>query len=740
MVHFLAGGTREARLMDMPLEEEPVKMHLRASQQLLVEALYNIAPLLDCMLAINLLSQDNYYQVRAEKTPMDRARRLLEVVHAQMGEQEALTFLDCLRKCENHYPRLRKWLHAKIGKHTHYTAHVCKILTTRLRAQFSMLCHRLGVSVLPVSHQLFSERTLTQLELDQIESLPTSYQQTQRLLSTCLSKGETACQCFYLALHEEDTYLASEVNASCAAKDETKCQIPVAVEETSGEALLDHHHTGELVKVKERLGAALGKGMTLNVCELGVALGLQRDVVRECLLEGGNIDNVAQLDALVTLFLAKTQDSPRLLRKLEECDLQRVQVSQRGRLLLELLGEADHLLLAGHIHPKVVHILKFLLWDTLSEAVEEPQAQPWEGVVETVQQLRAGGRVEPDLLSELEECWDEEPTVEGLQQGARALALLIQDLYLQQDSLLLSPAYQKGVMGVCRPRKLHRVTLFQGLPGRVISRTLGSLPPPSDPLQRQYRGICLAVARLLERLSPTEGGFAHLANAATPRITQHVRNMLDRPAFGPAAFDSGVRHRLLSMLEFDPVTLDLPSLLRLHHDSLVALESYLRPSECHAFQLYPDRLLVLGDGTELYWAESIMGPVAIDNGMEEVFRFLTSGPTSVLMRICCHGYRNGEKFQVCEPHCVKLAELGDGGTAELHSMGLQVLGADSGTFWVRVAGSMGELLALAQKHGGQAQEAGCCFLLRTPGPQCEVKFFCKQGKIMATAKSNCEVV
>ncbi|XP_018616796.1 uncharacterized protein LOC108939715 isoform X3 [Scleropages formosus] len=679
------GGSREADLVNTPLGEEPVKAHLRASQQLLVDSLYNIAPLLDHMLAANLLSQDNYFQVQAERTPTDRARKLLEVVHAQMDERGVQAFLDCLRKCENHYPRLRKWFHRTIESQCENVAVRCGPTETRLRAQFSMLCHRLGVSVLPVSLQLFSEGTLTQLEVDQVQSLPTSYQQIQRLLSICLSKGENACRGFYQAFHGEDAHLAKEIDAHSITEEDTKSLLSVAVEESRTAAPLDEPDTDVLQKALDIVGGALAEGL---------------------------------------------------------------QLSERGILLLELLAEADHLLHDGRVQPLVVHIFTFLLWDTLTEAAEEPSAELRSGVPEAVQMLRTGGRVEAELLLELEECWEEEPTVDSLRQFARALSLLIQDLYPCQDSLHLCAAHHKGELAVCRPRRLQRITRFRGLPGRIISRALGTLPSTSESLQNQYRGICLAVARLLERLCPAEGGTAHLpsaataatASASTAKITQHVRAMLAQPAFSSDVFDGGVRHRLLSVLHFDPAKLELPCLLKLHRDSLEVLGRYLRVSERHSFQLHPDGLLVLGGRAELYWAESVTGPVAIDNGMEEVFRFLTSGPASMLMRICCHGYEDREYFRVHEPHCVCLSGLGEGGVAELQRMGLQVLGEESGEVWVREAGSANELVTLAEKHGSQVQEAGCCFLLKTPGPHCEVRFVYKHRRITASSKSNCEVI
>lgn len=91
----------------------------------------------------------------------------------------------------------------------------CGLLTEhRLQAQCSELCARLGHSVLPVSLALFSAGTVTQFELDQVQSATTLYQQAQKLLTICLSKGESACMAFYSALDREDENLADEIRST----------------------------------------------------------------------------------------------------------------------------------------------------------------------------------------------------------------------------------------------------------------------------------------------------------------------------------------------------------------------------------------------------------------------------------------------------------------------------------------------------------------------------------------------
>ncbi|XP_048867031.1 uncharacterized protein LOC125740198 isoform X2 [Brienomyrus brachyistius] len=523
-----------------PLQAAQVKVHLQAAQELLVDALYNTAPLLDCMLAKNLLPRDSYQLVQAERTAADRARRLLEVVQAQMDDEQAGQFLDCLKACQSNYPRLRAWLHSCTDLQGGLEAFQCGPSVYRLRTQLGVLCKRLGVSVLPVSLQLFSSGILTQLELDSQQAEPTPFQQSQRLLLSCLSKGERACTAFYKALCQEDPQLGAELQGwgptSCPETPAGHCSVAVA---ESGAAAMTDWSTGDawtqdmprsltsdrvgsweasegkdvLQEAMALLGMATEAAPQFNMCELGVALGLRWGDVRERLLEKARIDDVAQLAALVELFLEKTQDVGRLLRRLQQCDTQGIRLSRRGTLLLELLGEAERLLQGSHTHVRAGHIFTFLMWDMLAEMVEEPWvwqwAEPWEGLLGVVQRLRgvAGGRAEAELLAELEECWDGECRARGLLEAVPVLAQLLRDLYPQRDSLqLLGPSHPQGVAVSCRPRVLRRVTRFCGVPCRAITRVLAGLPLPSPSLASQYHTICQAVMRLLERVCPTTLG------------------------------------------------------------------------------------------------------------------------------------------------------------------------------------------------------------------------------------------
>lgn len=74
--------------------------------------------------------------------------------------------------------------------------------------------------------------------------------------------------------------------------------------------------------MRAQLGVAVGDKARLNVCELGVAVGLPRRTVKECLLDGVDLEDAAQLEALVALFMEKTQDEDRLLSRVAEVGIQ----------------------------------------------------------------------------------------------------------------------------------------------------------------------------------------------------------------------------------------------------------------------------------------------------------------------------------------------------------------------------------------------------------------------------------
>ncbi|XP_062335698.1 uncharacterized protein LOC134034970 [Osmerus eperlanus] len=600
------------------------------------------------------------------------------------------------------------------------------------------------------------------------------YQQTYQLLSICLSKGEKACCSFYQALNSEDPQLASDIRedpgASGPAEDLSALSLvstaPSTVEavqdtgETDAEDKLvsgNNPHSGVLQQVLALLDVCPGAGPSLNVCELGVAVGLPRRTVRESLLEEAGVGDVSQLRALTTLFLHKTQDAGRLLARVRECSTDRVLLSGRGGLLLKLLLEAEALfytdtnLCTGHTlqddqrdqDPKdrALLIFSYLLWEITAEALEDcgPGAELGGDVKAAVRLLKGSACVQAELLQELEECLTEGGT-ESLLQSIRVLAQVLRDLYPLQDSWRLSPPAD-GAVYSCHPHRLHRVTSFLGLASRITRRALcpGSLLETAS-LPSQYREVCLGIARLLDRVQP-QGGATDLSQAPTSTITQHIHSILSLPAFRPQAFDAGVRHRILAVLEFDPVLLGLRLLLDLHRDTLMALGQYLKPCDQHSFQLVPETVQILG-GAVLSWVGRVRGPVAIDNGMEEVLRFVISEPTSFLVRVFCRGYDEGKYFEVHEPRCVRVSGLGEEGVEGAQALGGTVLAREGNTVWMREGwqGQETKLEEVLERHSAQAHEEGCYFKVTSSVSECEVKVICKSGRLSAVVERNCEVV
>ncbi|XP_051543029.1 uncharacterized protein LOC127434376 isoform X1 [Myxocyprinus asiaticus] len=761
-----------------PENKQTVKAHLLSSRKLLVDALYHLGPLLDCVISVGLLSRDNCYEIEAERTPPNKARKLLEIVDAQMDESDASRFVECLSKCKKHYPRLRCWLSAE--EERFHSADIQQGPTERhLQSRFSVLCSRLGCSVLPVSLDLFSSGILTQLELENVQSVLTPTQQAQTLLSICLKKGEKACKSFYLALQNEDQQLAEELNVnslvedpSCPSlnKDLEGSSVQITVEETRGHLRTALPLSGGLQQVMAQLGLTVGDEIRFNVCEMGVAMGLPRRTVREYLLEGVSIEDSAQLEALVSLYMEKTQDVERLLSRVTGLSPQWVQLSERGCLLLRLLQKAESLLRSGihshlhswdhlhdqdhlcswdHLHPgectdqrTVWTIFSFLVWDCMAEVLEEPEAKPSGGILGMIEQLSASGRVEAALLQEVEQCWTE-GDAESLLQSVRVFAQVLRDLHPLQEGLQLSSSVE-GLFS-CRPSRLHRVTSFQGVSARVIRKALSSMAPSSSDqdatlLARQYRETCVRIACLLDVVQPKRS-TPDFSNAPIATVTQHVQFVLSNPAFNSEAFDAGVRHRLLSILEFNPAELGLDCLMQLHQETLSELQSYLQLGEHHNFQFILESVRILGPA-KLFSVSRVHGPIAIDNGVEEVLRFITSEPTSFLIQLHCLCYEEDRgRYKVCAPRCVCMYLLKAEGLREMQWFGGNVLAEAGGKVWIREGDKDGweELQSLAQKNSAQLRDEGCCFKVKTSGLECEVKFIYRSGKLWAVPHRDCEV-
>lgn len=405
------------------------------------------------------------------------------------------------------------------------------------------------------------------------------------------------------------------------------------------------------------------------------------------------------------------------------------------------LHDQDHLRSWDHLHSgdrtdqrTMWAIFGFLVWDSMAEVLEEPEAKSSGGLLDMIEQLRNSGRVEVCLLQEIEQCWTE-GDAESLLQSVRVLAQVLRDLHPCQEDFQLSS--QVEGLFLCRPGRIHRVTSFQGVSARVIRKALKSMVPSSSdqdatPLARQYREMCVRIARLLEAVRPKKETF-DFSSAAITAVTQHVRFVLSDGAFGSGAFDAGVRHRLLSVLEFNPAQLGLGSLMRLHQETLSHLESYLQLGEHHNFQFVLESVRILGPA-KLLSGKRVHGPVAVDSGVEEVLRFRTSELTSFLVRIHCLCYEEGRGFfKVGTPRCMCMDLLKAEGLRDMH--GGNILAEAGGKVWIRE----GESDGWDKMQSAQIRNEGCCFKVINTGLECEVKFIYRSQRLWAEPYRDCEV-
>lgn len=442
-----------------------------------------------------------------------------------------------------------------------------------------------------------------------------------------------------------------------------------------------------------------------------------------------------------------------------------VQLSERGCLSLKLLQEADALLRGGthskshtwdYLHDQgnlhgadcddctLLIIFRFLVWDCLSEAVEEPKLKASGGLPAMLQQLHDSARVDTALVQELEQCLSEGGD-ENLLQSIRVLAQILRDLHPLHAGIHLSSPVD-GLYS-CWSR-LHRVTSFQGVSVRAIRKVLNSVVSASTqqdatPRARQYREVCVYVARLLDT-TLAERSIRDFANSSIAQITQHICLVLSGPAFNSQAFDAGIWNRLMSLTEFNPAQLGLGLLMQLHQETLSNLKCYLQPDEWHNFHFVLKSVRMFGS-PRLISVNSIKGPVAIDDGVEVDFYFKISEPASFLVRLHCRGYEKSKgHFEVDKPCCVRVSQLCEEGTRAINCLGGEVLAKydEYDEMWIRESGSAWweELQCIAPRYSVQLQKQGCCFMIMTSGSECEVKFIYRRGRLWATPQRGCKVI
>ncbi|XP_072900704.1 uncharacterized protein [Hemitrygon akajei] len=745
-------------------DSNTMKDHIQSSHNILVSALYNIEPLLDQMIASHLLTHENYCEIRSEKTPPQKARKLLEIVHLQMNDREAWRFVECLKKCKHHYPRLKNWLAEDIGIKRGPTEQ-------KLLKQASTLCQRLGHLIRPIVMRLFSNETVSQYELDIVQGESTLYCQAQQLINICLQKGERSCQRLYEALREEDMVLAEDID-DAEQTTSLSSHSPIPQEETQpipslledlrlkcvfGEEVQLQQAEKELIReVLSQFQLDTGRTMSLNVCEFGVLLGLLRKVVQECLFELENTEDVQQLAAVIHMFLEKTNNTERLRQKMASVNFYRLQLSRRAKLLLQLLQSSRADCRCGkEVSQQLSNVCLFIMRDCLAETEEDASEVPTLGIMECLQRLERNKRADIVILRELAELWGD-GAEENFEKSIPFIAQLVKDTFPLVDAVEFDaiPVW-RGVYR-CHPRVIKRVTSFKGLPSRIIQKVIqpkSLLTLLSEErtyfenqqlLDEEYTQLCLKILNILQRVQDYQ------SNKLPTKLNRHldkqyvameIRKLLTTEDFGWTSFDSGMRARLLSLVDFEPLSYNRSLFLKLHYDTFLSLAEYLKSNDRQRFQFVFEEVHMYQCNGELCRVQSVRDPVNIDGGMEEVFQISTSNCASFMIQLHCRGYVDDQYFQCNRPLLYKLSNLSGTLQEEAEKVGT-VIAKQAGTTWIREHpdGRLKEITERMMQNSGVTIEVGsCCFRVNSWSAECEIRVCYKDDMIIATAEQNADV-
>ncbi|XP_051870531.1 uncharacterized protein LOC127569738 [Pristis pectinata] len=763
-------------------DSHTMKNYIQSSHDILVSALYNIDPLLDQMIASHLLTHENYCEIRSEKIPPQKARKLLEIVQLQMNERDAWKFVECLKKCKHHYPRLKNWLAGDIGIKRGQTEQ-------KLLKQASVLCQRLGHLITPIAMRLFSNETISQYELDIVQGETTLYCQAQQLINICLQKGDRPCQRLYEALHEEDTVLAEDINAAGYERESMFSVQPDQDADAEQPASLSFHNptpqeeTQPVLSLLEDLRLKCGFGeeiqlqqvekelireamtllqldtrrtMSLNVCEFGVLLGLPRKVVQECLFELESAEDVHQLAAVIHMFVEKTNNTERLRQKMTSVDFYHLQLSRRAKLLLELLqsGLADcHC--CEEVTQQLGNICLFVVRDCLAETEEDASEVPTLDIMECLHRLERNRRADMMILRELAELWSE-GAAEDFQKSVPFIAQLVKDTFPLVDVMEFDAVPIRRGVYRCHPRVVKRVTSFKGLPARIIQKviqpnSLLSLLSEErtsfgnqELLDGEYTQLCLKTLNILQRVQDYQSNKMPTKlnrQLDKQQVAMEIRKLLAAEDFGWNSFDSGMRARLLSLVDFEPLSYYMSLFLKLHYDTFLSLAEYLKSNDRQRFQFVFEEVHMYQCNGELCRVRSVRDPVNIDGGMEEVFQFSTSNRASFMVQLHCRGYVDGEYFQCNRPFLYKMSNLSGSLQEEAEKVGT-VIAKQAGTTWLR-ENPDGELKEIAerimQSSSGTVEMGSCCFLVSSWSAECEIRVLYKDDIITATAERNANV-
>ncbi|XP_043929075.1 uncharacterized protein LOC122803500 isoform X3 [Protopterus annectens] len=725
---------------------EPLKTFIKKSWDCIVPALYNIEPLLDHLIANNLLQVNDRSEILAEKTPQQKARKLLEIVYCQLDERSTSVFIDCLKKCQHQYPRLKEWLMEGPDIHRGPSDIHRGPSEQKLRKQSHELCNRLGSLVTPISMKLFSKELLNPHELELIQNEVTTYSQCQKLVAVCLGKGEKACSSLYQAILEEDQFLSYEIDAHPPTEedDTLSWQSQQANKEQTSLSQVPKSilcSSPDCAKAVEETWPVLNR------------MSLEDSGIPGSMVSNTEFLNLRE-ETYVSMPESKQETGPQNLQSFPvEENQQGMELSQRGKLLLELLQQACQMQYSEEedMHPAV--IVQFILRDCLTEVQEElPFQQPNLGLVDCLQELQKNSRVDPLIVQELQEIWNEiEPS--NLQQSVISVAQLVRDTFplvhpSEHEGMFLSKRRYK-----CYQRLVQRVTAFKGLPVTAVRRVFTSKHSAartaefSDSVCRQYEDLCFKILKVLYRIKGQHSAN-HGTNPDNAQLSGHdlanaIHNVLSEPEFACSLFDSGVRSRILTLLDYKSILVHVPYLLTLHCNTTSLLADYLKRSESHSFQFCFEDIHIFHDVAAFHNLYSIKDPVAIDNGIEEVFRFRVSEQAPFVVRLYCRGYIDRKAFKCQEPASYLFHSTQESILREAQDLGT-VIAVERQCVWLRrnVEEDLKTRLEklLPDSQSGYIEEGTCCFLIKPLSTECDVRFIFKDNAISAKAERDADVL
>uniref|UniRef100_UPI00358F064F uncharacterized protein n=1 Tax=Myxine glutinosa TaxID=7769 RepID=UPI00358F064F len=674
------------------MENAGIKRWLGSCRHAIVDAVYNASPLLDILISKQLLQMEDYHLVQSKPTPQDKMRCILDLVENKFSLEQVETFVECLKKSESDYPKLKGL------KSYSYQEEEPTPTVDRLHQEMSDLSKCLGVSSHPIAIQLLSKMCITQFDYENITVQLTNQERAMQLIQVCITKGEAVSKEFYKACFAELPGLAEQLLvteqttvASSISEDFSKINVKFGEQEQGEEELGIHEF---VVTAQKLLGMDETKVMEFDSLAVGLALGLSHKTSVEALETLETWDGYNQLKAILQTFLVASKDPKRLRSKLSVCQRDWFQVSPRGALLLNLLLIAQRDYSGTNPDWKDLKLkMAVVVQECLVEVLQDPPEalKLMEQILMSPESHDSSLDLFKDSLRKLADHFTaykttfddllqdiENNSSESWQFLLFLVAQLVRELFRK---LICGSVYRLQQLSPstyeCIEHSLWSVTSFEGLRPRNLKRILhkGDI--------HNYPDLCSHVFSLLKLI--VQGSCtSDTCNEAT------ILKLLKKNTFGQGAFNGKLRARLLFLAKL-PMEETVWSLLNLYKETYNDLQTYTASNERHRFSFLFEKVHVLTPKVSLCGLHSSSDLAEIDGSMEETFEVLASDPAKFLFFIKCKSH--GGAIPIPQTFTYKL-EFKDAHEAELACKeGLicgKMLGSVGNLAWVRLRENKGK--------------------------------------------------